>query len=363
MQDRYIYSKSDDFNLVKKFFEGVHKAFSRYLSDTTSKYKTGKTETKSDGSQLIEYLGPNKEVAFVARFTPSKSLSDSEIESIRNKYNLSPDDDILVYKLTIQISKTGEKVDPKFNAYVSSKGNIVNSKDLDKLYDSIFKKINSSVKLQVKLSKIYDSTGYVVSLDKIYSNYSAGLGLDAVDTLLDSEVYNQLFPEQSSDCYIDIVDSGDSFDYETSTVIESEESCVLNSLISLLSNIYSMMINSQYINWNCGGEYLTTVKSISDDILWLSRSSSSDVSTIAKISLGYVPTFDSFYPQIVLLDFKSFSCLDLEAACNYYQETIQELLNGIELYYCNFDTACKSILDSLAVSWRCKLEEIRAFCL
>lgn len=249
----------------------------------------------------------------------SKGIVDKDI---RIRYS-DPQDQAQCDKEFMQaIEGTLKKMEGEFFPKASSKG------FLD------FKPIKAS--MEITLKKIVANDEIDVRLVSINSAYSIGETNEILDSILDSDEFIESMPELEPVSYsVDIAEDG--YDVEPcGPCCVDLSGCILK----ILQPLYRLYFDSMYLAWNTTGPNYQSIVSLSDMYQYMSKDLIDKLSIEHFMDYGYAPHPLMFRGEMPIEDID-------DTPIEILQKDIQDIIDAIDLYYCNFDG---SLQDDLIVA-------------
>lgn len=140
----------------------------------------------------------------------------------------------------------------------------------DKLIDDDLKKsfgITSSKELRVSLQKVVSATEVDIRLCGITANYDPREATAVLDTLLESDEFIEVIPEELTS--YSIIDEGEELDISSLDEAMAEDQLILDSLYQMLCAAVKFNMEAQVFHWDSAfNEHLF---SITGDLLYMSQ--------------------------------------------------------------------------------------------
>ena len=219
------------------------------------------------------------------------------------------------------IEETLKKYESKFNFGGESKG------------FADFIEVTSSTNLKFTLKKIVANDEMDIQLVSIDSPYEVDRTNEIINNILDEPDFVSSLPEMEPASYeVSICD--DSYD------VEPCDGCCVDlseCIMKVLKPLYTLYFDSMSITWNAKGVNYPTIATLADTYMWTVRGLIDQLSIEHCAKFNYAP-----HPAYFMQDF-NYPSAD-ESAIRVLQDDIYDLVNTIELYYCNFDGVLQKCL-------------------
>lgn len=258
------------------------------------------------------------------------------------KVNLADYADVM--DSNIDFDNATEEELEKFYGDFFEKGSIdkVYSDELTKLFDKLgvdeavedMAPINSSSKISLTLKKITASESTDVHLISINSAFSVDETNEAINTLLDTPEFVDSLPENEPASF-DLYPSEDDYDV---VKCENCEICITDHIRNILKPLYNLFFDSMYLTWNVTGVNYLSVSAITESYGYTARNLIDQLSAYYYTVDGYAPHPTEF------ADVCGACCDEYVDPIACMQMDITDVVNAIDLYYCNFDGAIQRIL-------------------
>lgn len=218
----------------------------------------------------------------------------------------------------------------------------VYSDELVKLFDKLgvdeavedMAPINASSKISLTLKKITASESTDIHLVSINSAFSVDETNEAIDTLLDTPEFVDSLPENEPASF-DLYPSEDDYDV---VKCENCEICITDNIRYILKPLYNLFFDSMYLTWNVTGANYLSISTIAESYGYTARNLIDQLSAYYYTVDGYAPHPTEF------ADVCGACCDEYVDPIACMQMDITDVVNAIDLYYCNFDGAIQRIL-------------------
>ena len=177
-----------------------------------------------------------------------------------------------------------------------------------------------------------------VTLQKIVADDEMDIELIAVDSPFDPEQTNDVLDKVTDDPeFIDSLPENEpaSFDIdpdELSVLSMDEDVCVDMSccILKVLGSLYRLYFDSMYVTWNAKGPNYQSVVTLADAYMWTAKGLIDQLSIEHFKQFGYAP-----HP-LMFCEGMPYDDLD-KTSVEILQSDMQDIVDMIDLYYCNFD--------------------------
>lgn len=232
-------------------------------------------------------------------------------------------------------------VDDTITDYLSKHGDELGTKSYDKVY-FIDNGTSSSKKLNVKLSKITSADSVSVDLVSVNCNYSPTEAMNDLNCALDSQEFISMIPDEGS-ASLSIVPYDDSLDIEVCQDCECE-----SDTLTIFSTVMRYAINAKYnlmtIQYNVAGDGSDYVRDKCSSLSWSIDDMIANIASTCVQYLGYFPNPLSYISSDeIMIASESISSDSAKYSIRTY---LLELVNAIELYYCDLPHEVQSMYDS-----------------
>ena len=183
--------------------------------------------------------------------------------------------------------------------------------------------VNSSIK--VTLQKIVADDEMDIELIAVDSPFNVKRTNDVIDRVTDSPEFVDSLPENEPA----------SFDIdpdELSVLSMNDDLCVDMSccILKILGALYRLYFDSMYVTWNATGQNYQSVVALADTYIWTTKGLIDQLSVEHFKQFGYAP-----HPLMFCGDMP-YDDLD-KTSVEILQSDMQDIVDIIDLYYCNFD--------------------------
>lgn len=183
--------------------------------------------------------------------------------------------------------------------------------------------VNSSIK--VTLQKIVADDEMDIELIAVDSPFNVERTNDVIDRVTDSPEFVDSLPENEPA----------SFDIdpdELSVLSMNDDLCVDMSccILKILGALYRLYFDSMYVTWNATGPNYQSVVALADTYIWTTKGLIDQLSVEHFKQFGYAP-----HPLMFCGDMP-YDDLD-KTSVEILQSDMQDIVDIIDLYYCNFD--------------------------
>ena len=180
-----------------------------------------------------------------------------------------------------------------------------------------------------------------VTLQKIVADDEIDIELTAIDTPYDVpetvDVLNRLTEDAD---FVESLPTNEPASYdidpdELSVIaMDNEEMCpdISCSIFKMLESLYRLYTDSMYIVWNAKGSNYTSVAACADSYVWTTKGLIDQLSAYHYQLFNYAP-----HPAVFIHPEDATYCMEApnEVAC--LQNDLQNVVDVIDLYCCNFD--------------------------
>lgn len=189
--------------------------------------------------------------------------------------------------------------------------------------------VESAMKLTLK--KVTASDEFDIHLVSIDSPYDVDTTNECITQLVDDPDFVDALPENEPATY-SIFPEEDEFHVD-----ECEECCVdMSKCISdILAPAYKLYFDCMYLSWNATGLIYQAITNLANTYHWMSGELINKLSEYHYTKCGYAPHPTMFAVDDYCTDCNPIQCL---------QSDITDLINAIDLLYCNFDGSTQSCL-------------------
>lgn len=251
-----------------------------------------------------------------------KGTDDSQGRVIKNnrvKYSNDSNDEERDEELMDAVGQAVEQLTNEFFPNAKSKG--------------VLKTLPIRSSIELTLKKIIANDEIDVQLVSINSSLDIPQTNQAINDILDSQDFIDSLPELTPTSYsIDVLDD----DYD---VNPCENCCVDLSacILKILDPLYQLYFDSMYLTWNATGANYQTIVNLADSYHYLAHN------LIDLLSVEHFKEFN-YAPHPSTFAVNSVVPMDTNAPIEILQHDIQNIMDAIDLYYCNFDGAIQEEL-------------------
>ena len=192
--------------------------------------------------------------------------------------------------------------------------------------------IKLSTSIQVTLQKIVSNDEIDLRLVSINSSYDVDTTNSVLNDLIDSPDFVDELPTNEPASY-NIFPEEDSIDVEECETCEVDMS---QNIFNILKPLYKLYYDCMYFSWNATGVNYPAVVNLADVYHWMSKEAINKLSEYHYSLFNYAP-----HPATFAADASGVECPD---AITCLQGDITNLINAIDLFYCNFEGTIQTYL-------------------
>lgn len=201
--------------------------------------------------------------------------------------------------------------------------------------------------VRLTLSKVTSSTGTDIQLSAITSSFGVADTMAVVDTLVQDPEFVAQIPEGAG-CSYEVCPDGDCLD------VQECEGVAINmqdNIERILAPMYVLWAKIFMIGINSYGPSADALSSACDNYIWDVRSQIQDLSRLAARLGGYAPNPAVMLSPIATTDYSGVK-YNKEGGFSELRKAIRDVINALELYYCNFAHEEQAILESWIHNWK-----------
>lgn len=250
------------------------------------------------------------------------------------------------WNVTVKSVKGG-----KSQKYTSVKGSDIGEaivKAVNKLFgeDMSAQDLEASRKITVTLQRVCAATGDTINLTSVSANYNPVRVLEDLDTIVSDDNFVGTLTEVPTS--FEITDTGDEFDVAPLPV--TADSSLLDTFTEIFKAGYRLHTNLQCIHWNAKGQGFHVLHQYTSDYYYSMNWQLDQLAEWFVEYCGHAP-----HPATLVSAEDAVDCTsgyDMETGLQIAQNSINEYIAALELYYCNLDKDIQSIIDGWIRDWK-----------
>lgn len=258
------------------------------------------------------------------------------------KLRYSDDEDDVVSKTGVKIKN--DQYDDKMDDVIFALQNELTDNKVEG-YESM-KPIKSNSAIKLTLKKVTSSTDTSVELVNVASSYSVDETLDAINSLVSDDEFVAALPDNEASTY-DLAVCDDGYEVDTCECCEANIGCAISNIIQTLLKLKS---TSDFIGWNAVGPEADKLSSKCESLDWTIGYQIKDLAIMSARLTGYAPNPISLYQSIDgCWEERHFN---KDEGFKVLIETITEVVNTMDLYWCNFSHEDQQTINSWISEWK-----------